>query len=375
MHERFIHYRRPLWNTYHHLMDKKELRIVYFGGSVTNGHGSSDPDEKSWRALSAKWFQEQFPDAKITAVKSAIGESGTFLGTYRLQRDVISQKPDLLFIEYAINDFFYGSDRETAALQYETIIREVKQACPDCDIVTLITDCFETAAMETLYPSAQGHEKIAEYYGIATVLVGKALIEYLGENLKKDWSKYYIDIVHPTDAGYARYFDCLREFLEHSLIQYDFNTCEKRNDDLPPMKSKHLLDGNRRYEVFSWETLRNCKGFYYSDEYYLKLSHTPYQGYICADKEDAELIYTFCGTEVALFSSFHHESEVDYSLDGGVYRRLRCDAHNPTILARGIGPGEHTLRIRPVFCEKSTSMFKAIAMCVRDESLETKKQV
>lgn len=375
MYEQFIHYRSPLWNTYHHLVEKKELRIVYFGGSVTNGHGSSDPDEKSWRALSAKWFQEQFPDAEITAVKSAIGESGTFLGAYRLQRDVISQNPDLLFIEYAINDFFYGSDRETAALQYETIIREVKQACPDCDIVTLITDCSETAAMDTLYPSAQGHEEVAQHYSIPTVFVGKALIEHLGENVKRDWSKYFIDIVHPTDAGYAQYFDCLREFLEYSLLHYDFNNYEMRNVGLPPMKSKHLLDGRRSYEVFSQETLRNCKGFHFSDEYYLKLSHTPYQGYICADNGDAVLTYTFCGTEAALFSNFHHESEVECSLDSRSYRRLRCDAHNPTILVREIGSGEHILRIRPVFCEKSPSMFKAIALCVRDEGLETKNQV
>ena len=126
----YIHYRSPLAYTYKKLTQDKQLNVVYFGGSITNGYGSSDKDTKSWRALSGIWLKKHFPQAQINTVNSAIGESGTYLGAYRLERDVLSQHPDLLFIEYAVNDLTHGASRETAAMQLESIIREVKAQNP-----------------------------------------------------------------------------------------------------------------------------------------------------------------------------------------------------------------------------------------------------
>lgn len=80
MKSEFIYYRRPLVNTYRKLTQDKKLNVVYFGGSVTAGYGSSDKEKYSWRALSAKWLCEHFPEADIRDINTAIGESGTFLG-------------------------------------------------------------------------------------------------------------------------------------------------------------------------------------------------------------------------------------------------------------------------------------------------------
>lgn len=88
--------RGTLKRTYEKLTKDKKLRIVYFGGSITVGFGSTDVEEKSWRALSGKWFREMFPQAEIELIRSAVGESGTYLGVYRLDRDIISLRPDLL---------------------------------------------------------------------------------------------------------------------------------------------------------------------------------------------------------------------------------------------------------------------------------------
>ena len=39
----YNNYRKPLTHTYKKLTEDKELTVVYFGGSVTAGYGSSDP--------------------------------------------------------------------------------------------------------------------------------------------------------------------------------------------------------------------------------------------------------------------------------------------------------------------------------------------
>ena len=173
--DKYINYRDPLTHTYNRLKNDKELNIVYFGGSVTAGYGSTNA-AYSWRGLSMKWFSEKFPDANINFINTAIGESGTYLGTFRVKQDVINKNPDLLFIEYAINDTYKGSSKDQAALQYETIVREVRTALPNCDIVTLlVTDKERSKSLPELYPTAAGHEKIAKaypemYVGAGTVI-------------------------------------------------------------------------------------------------------------------------------------------------------------------------------------------------------------
>ena len=373
MESKFIHYRTPLVNTYKKLTQDKKLNIVYFGGSVTAGYGSTDKEKYSWRALSAKWFREHFPEANIRDVNTAIGESGTFLGVYRLERDILSQAPDLLFIEYAINDFFFGSSVEVAALQYETIVREVKARFPQCDIVTLITDCRETAEAEELYGAAMGHEKIARAYQIPTIYVGKALVDSLSALCDDEWKKYFIDIVHPTDAGYFAYYKCVEEYLHQSLLVSPPDVHGVEEAELIPVQSEHLLDGNRVYQNCNQDMLKESVGFYYSKDTYLDLPETPYVGYIYAEDGEAEFTYRFHGTEIAMLSNFKKESKILYSVDGGEWIEKHGSTHNPTVIAQHLKSGEHVIKLRPVFTENSLEQMKIAVIFTRDEALETRR--
>ncbi|MBQ8804357.1 MAG: hypothetical protein IJZ53_12030 [Tyzzerella sp.] len=373
MKSQFIRYRRPLVNTYRKLTQDKKLNVVYFGGSVTAGYGSTDKEKYSWRALSAKWLREHFPEADIRDINTAIGESGTFLGVYRLERDILSQAPDLLFIEYAINDFFFGSSMEVAALQYETIVREVKARLPQCDIVTLITDCRETAEAEELYGAACGHERIASVYQIPTIYVGKALVDSLPALCDDEWRKYYIDIVHPTDAGYFTYYKCVEEYLHQSLIASPPDMQSAEEMEVIPLQSKHLLDGNRVYQNCNQDMLKESVGFYYSEDIYLALPETPYVGYIYAENSEAEFVYRFQGTEIAMLSNFKRESKILYSVDGGEWIEKHGSTHNPTVIAQHLEAGEHVIKLRPVFTENSPEQMKIAVIFTRDEALETKQ--
>ena len=373
MESKFIHYRRPLANTYRKLTRDKKLNVVYFGGSVTAGYGSSDKEQYSWRALSAKWFREHFPDAEIRDINTAIGESGTFLGVYRLERDILSQSPDLLFIEYAINDYFFGSTMEVAALQYETIVREVRERFPECDIVTLITDCRETAEAEELYSTAMGHERIADAYQIPTIYVGKALVHGLPDLSDEEWQKYFIDIVHPTDAGYFAYYKCVEEYLYHSLIASPPDVHGASEAGMIPIQSEYLLDGNRVYQNCNQDMLKESVGFYYSEDTYLALPETPYVGYIYAENSEAEFTYRFQGTEIAMLSNFKKESKILYSVDGGEWLEKHGSTHNPTVIAKHLESGEHVIKLRPVFTENSPAQMKIAVIFTRDEALETRR--
>ena len=49
-------------------------------------------------------FKKAYPQATFTEINAAIGGTGSDLGVFRVQQDVLSKGPDLLFVEFAVND-------------------------------------------------------------------------------------------------------------------------------------------------------------------------------------------------------------------------------------------------------------------------------
>lgn len=355
--EDYINYRAPLTNTYNKLTQDNKLNIVYFGGSVTAGYGSS---KDCWRTLTEKWFVSNFPNANINNINAAIGESGTFLGTYRLQDDIITKKPDLLFIEYAINDKYKGSDKATAALQYETIVREVKEALPQCDIVTLLVT--DQGVAGKLFPTAAGHEEVATFYDISTVNVGLSLWNAIGKTML-NWSTYFIDIVHPTDAGYALYYKCLEEYLKNALLCTDFTGCETKDTYMPGrIYSPNLLDGNRTAYIYDTidDAIVSNKGF-------TKVG-TNYQ---TSEGTDAEIEFKFNGTEFVMWANFYKGSFYEYTIDGGETMTGEGVEHAPIKVVSGLESGDHTIKIKPVIYATTDKTMLIKAVFSRDETKQT----
>jgi hypothetical protein len=88
--------REGLGNFFAKVKAGKEIKVAYFGGSITAAAG--------WRVKTLKWLQEQYPNAKFSEINAAIGGTGSDLGVFRCYQDVIAKKPDLVFVEFAVND-------------------------------------------------------------------------------------------------------------------------------------------------------------------------------------------------------------------------------------------------------------------------------
>ena len=349
----YINCRAALSHTYKKLTEDKELTVVYFGGSVTAGHGSSSPEKYSWRARIGKWIAESFPDAKVTNINRALGESGTYLGAYRVQTDVISAEPDLLFLEYSINDYYYKSTYEQAASQYETIIREVKAALPDTDIVTvLVTDetrMWSYNKVGMLHTQAQAHEDIAKAYNIPTLHVGRYLVAQI-DYWSSMWSNYAIDGVHPNDQGYEVYYELIREYLRMSLFETDY-TKPLEKFVMVPVISETLFDGDRQgilptQSLVELSESMGGRGIAFAEESSFNNSViSDAVGQLLFDGTDDELVIRFTGTEL---SAYVVQKNVPWqvSVDGGEYVLLEGSAHNPVIFAKDLSSGEHVVRVR-----------------------------
>ena len=142
-----------------------EVRIAYFGGSITAQPG--------WRPKTLKWFQEQYPKAKVSEINAAIGGTGSDLGVYRLGRDVLRHKPDLVFVEFAVNDG--GAAPEDIYRTMEGIVRQTWRAGPAADIcfVYTIIAPFVATVQEGKFPrAASAMERVAGHYAVPSIHMG-----------------------------------------------------------------------------------------------------------------------------------------------------------------------------------------------------------
>jgi len=353
--EKYITARTPLTNTLTKLKQKKQLTVAYFGGSVTVGHGATDREKYSWRARTSEWLTKNFPDAEIISVNAAIGATGSHLGAFRTERDIISQKPDLLFVEFSVNDSYNRETAESAAENYEAIVRRVRKALPECDIVNVyITDSGKTSAGGN-FVQKQGHEKIAAEYGIPALDVGRALAvtQKLAGNSSPAWKDYFTDIVHMTDKGYGEYFATISEYLANELIFADAGKISKH--PLPAL----VMPGAERtlhYDLVTAEMaakFENCS--FVEGSVFDKLSHTPYLSYLLVNQPGNKITVKFTGTELALLMSDYTSGTVKYTVDGKNGSEVRNSMNNPFPLISGLEYGEHTAVIEICFDKDSKS--------------------
>lgn len=164
-----------LGHTWGKLTRNHRLVIGYFGGSITEGAGASDASRTSWRALTTDWFKRRFPQADISEVNAAIGGTGSELGAFRCHQDLICKKPDLVFVEFAVNDSKSPEAKVVASM--EGIVRQIWAEDPEIDIVFVYTTMrgAEKYSEGEELRSVSYHQRVADHYGIPSINVGKAL--------------------------------------------------------------------------------------------------------------------------------------------------------------------------------------------------------
>jgi len=215
---RLLAIRGGLGNVLRKLEAGGAVNIAYFGGSITAAAG--------WRVKTLKWFRETWPKLKITEINAAIGGTGSDLGVFRCRHDVLAHKPDLVFVEFAVNDG--GAAPESIYRTLEGIVRQIWRANPATDI------CFVYTIHKAFLPdyarglcnrSTSAHERVAEHYGIPSINMAMRVAELhrqgklafhvpRGHEPPEGKMLFAHDDCHPTDAGHELFTQIITEALK-----------------------------------------------------------------------------------------------------------------------------------------------------------------
>lgn len=195
------------------LEEGKAQTIVCYGTSLTAGttwpglnwvSGLGD-------ALNARW------PGKATVINSGLSGKNSSYGLENVQKKVVSKNPDVVFIEFSMNDaadsLNSGKTQEQALADAESnlkaIISAIKTSCPSCEIVLQTMNPYVKVSGSTLSERTGLENHVAMYRRVAQEN-GYLLIDnwpLWQEILKNDEAEYLSlvpDGVHPNESGVKR---------------------------------------------------------------------------------------------------------------------------------------------------------------------------
>ena len=175
--------------------------VAYLGGSITEGVGA-DADN-CYAKLSFDYFAEKFgKDDNVKYCNAGLSGTPSRLGILRLNRDVLQYDPDIVFIEYAVND----ANDQNHQNAYESIVRTLLEK--NIAVVLLFSVTKDN------YSAEDYMKQIGEYYNLPMISYCDAL-RFLFENKQLTWDEFSNDDAHPNFEGHK---------LVASMIDYYFDT-------------------------------------------------------------------------------------------------------------------------------------------------------
>ncbi|WP_236620976.1 SGNH/GDSL hydrolase family protein, partial [Rhodopirellula sallentina] len=185
----------------------ERLDVVFFGASLTWGSNATDPQLTSYRAKVARRLQDAYPQAHFAFHDASIGGTNSQLAVFRLDRDVLRHKPDLVFLDFSANDDINTADTEKLAAYESLLWRIIEEGrAPVVQMIFPFGWDVKSADFDRMKRRA-AHLSLSKAYGTA---VGDAISLAVqrvkaGEmTVEQIWP---FDLVHPGDVGYQLFAD------------------------------------------------------------------------------------------------------------------------------------------------------------------------
>jgi len=231
--------------------DENTYTVAFIGGSLTEGG-------HSWIMSTVNLLQEHMPDKKVQFLNAGKGGTASNYGAARFMHDVGDFNPDMVIIEFAVNDHLNGLGEAGSRIYMESMVRMCMNLKKTPSIIFLYAP-IPVEKTDSAYTSwenvVMSKEKIAKHYGLKSINI----YEYMQNdyNATKTDSEYktftdYLSTMYNKNAagfdvhgGYSKYSEAIvKAFTD------DYDGCfTKPNKDksIYCQSNKSLV--NARYET------------------------------------------------------------------------------------------------------------------------------
>ena len=331
---------------------EKKGHVAFIGGSITEMNG--------YRPMVCADLQKRYPDTKFTFTAAGISSTCSTTGSFRLNRDVLSQGPvDLFFIEFAVNDDQdAGHARRECIRGMEGIIRQCRKHNPNMDIV--VTFFVNPGMLEILQkgktPVSMGsHMEVLEYYDVSTIHLAREAADQITAGTLT-WKEY--GGTHPKPPGNRIGADMIKTLLDdswsnplsqsakltaHGIPEKQLDKGSYSNGHFQTLKTASTGSGWKVHKP-DWKSIPGGKR-----ERFTKIP------LLCATEPGSKTTINFNGQAIGAYIVAGPDAgTVEASIDGGAFKdvdffhRFSRGLHYPrtVMFAADLSEGDHVLKLR-----------------------------
>jgi lysophospholipase L1-like esterase len=173
------------------------VTIVAFGDSITAGYCVRRGFPSFWKQMLA----EKYPEASVEMINSGISGDTSMDGLARLDWAVLSYEPDLVTINFGINDCVLGLDLEEFEMNFVEMVRRIR-AGTNSEILLLSSQPLETPPYDRLVLDYyQAVQRVAREMDVGFVDVYGAWMRRVRAGTPLG-SLILPGLDHPNEAGY-----------------------------------------------------------------------------------------------------------------------------------------------------------------------------
>lgn len=214
----YCQYRNGLPQFFHKIGSGENATVVFMGGSIT-----STKDGYAYQI--GAWLSDSLTNGKATVVNAGIGATGSDFGAFRTDKDILTYNPDLVFIEFAVNDA--AKDSAQILKSMEGIVRKIinhNNGTNICFLYTISEKMLDDLNKGITFRSVKYMEQVADYYGIPSINLQTGVLELLHAgklvfkgDKKLDYKEKILfsgDGTHPQiNTGHAIYAGAIKKAL------------------------------------------------------------------------------------------------------------------------------------------------------------------
>lgn len=329
-----------LGNTYriHQVLDKMKegssTKIAFLGGSITEGYLVNG--NQNYVVKTTKWLQEKFQNPNIKSINAGLSGTSSTIGLLRVEQDILGEKPDIIVIEFAVND----AKDTVSSMAFESLVKRCLEQENKPAVILLFT------VLKNGYSCEEEMKKVGDVYQLPMISVKQAITKEV-EDGNLTWSTYAQDEAHPTKEG-------------HNMIQdyltYYFECASLSKKDSSDMEYETLRAYGSIYSDLKFYNNQNLYpeslgGFVEGNS---NIVHFP-NGWVWNKEEAGSFVFTMKGRNLFLLykeDNSENMGDIEVYIDGKkketVYGNSPSGWNNPEValLLNEVEEGEHTVELR-----------------------------
>ncbi len=245
----------------------ENITVAYLGGSITEGVGMS---ETCYAKRSYNYFADTFgTGSNVSYINAGLSGTSSVVGLMRAQRDILNAQPDVIFLEFSVNDH----PEEIYKKSFESLVKKCLTQENAPAVIILINRSRGGYSMQ------EQMSAIGKNYDLPVISMDNALTAaFSSGTLTAD--DYFTDEYHPHSEGAALIADAIAYYYRQALktenasAEYTIPSTEVYGSEYST-GSIAALDELSDFSAGSWNTDNSNSRFGYGFTFSKNSANTP----------------------------------------------------------------------------------------------------